>query len=72
MLECEFREQLESNAELIQFNQQLTFVAPLEPRDASFGGQKNAVCLYKEVAVDEKIHYVDFTSLYPWTNKYGT
>ena len=35
-----------------------------------FGGRTNAVSLYKEVADDEKIHYVDFTSLYPWTNKY--
>ena len=72
MWECEFREQLEGNADLTQFIQQLTFDAPLEPRDAFFGGRTIAVCLCKEVSEEEKIHYVDFTSLYPWTNKYGT
>ena len=35
-----------------------------------FGDRTNAVSLSKEVADKEKIHYVDFTSLYPWTNKY--
>nr|DAC81407.1 TPA_asm: PolB-C [Rhodactis coral adintovirus] len=72
MWECEFRQQLQSNAELAEFVKQLTFDAPLEPRDAFFGGRTNAVCLYKDVSQEEKIHYVDFTSLYPWTNKYGT
>ena len=72
MWECEFREKLESNADLTQFIQQLTFDAPLEPRDAFFGGRPNAVCLYKEAAENENIHYVDFTSLYSWTNKCGT
>ena len=43
---------------------------PLEPRHGFFGGRTNAVWLYKEVSEDEKIHYVDFTSLYPWTNRY--
>ena len=35
-----------------------------------FGNGTNAVCLYRKVTDAEKIHYVDFTSLYPWTNKY--
>ena len=52
------------------FVQNLKFDTPLEPCHAFFGGRTNAVCLYKEVSEDEKIHYVDFTSLYPWTNKY--
>ena len=48
----------------------LKFDTPLEPHDCFFGGRTNAFCLHKEISEDEKIHYVDFTSLYPWTNKY--
>ena len=51
------------------FIQSLKFDTPLEPCDGFFGGRTNAVCLYKEVSEDAEIHYVDFTSLYPWTNK---
>ena len=68
--ECEFHQQLAANPEMKAFVQNLKFDTPLEPRHAFFGGRTNAVCLYKEVSEDEKIHYVDFTSLYPWTNKY--
>ena len=52
------------------FVRNLNLDTPLEPRHGFFGGRTNAVSLYKEVADEEKIHYVDFTSLYPWTNKY--
>ncbi|XP_035226307.1 uncharacterized protein LOC118198678 [Stegodyphus dumicola] len=38
----------------------------LNPRDAFFGGRTNAVKLYYEGSAK----YVDFTSLYPWVNKY--
>lgn len=66
--ECEFKQELTMNAAMKSFVDSLKFDTPLKPRD----GRTNAVCLYREVAKDEKIHYVDFTSLYPWTNKYGT
>ena len=52
------------------FVQNRKFETPLEPRHAFFGGRTNAVCLHKEASEGEKIHYVDFTSLYPWTNQY--
>ena len=29
------------------------------------------VCLFRDVGDEETIHYVDFTSLYPFTNKYS-
>ena len=45
---------------------------PLNPRDAFFGGRTNAVSLYVEPRPDLKMTYYDFTSLYPWVNKYGT
>ena len=68
--ECAFLQQLEINPDMKAFVQNLNFDTPLEPRHAFFGGRTNAVCLHKKVSDGEKIHYVDFTSLYPWTNKY--
>ena len=38
----------------------------LIPRDAFYGGRTNAVKLYSQ----GRIKYIDFTSLYPWVNKY--
>ncbi|CAG2254278.1 unnamed protein product [Mytilus edulis] len=34
------------------------------------GGRTDTTKLYYKVKNEEKIKYVDFTSLYPWTNKY--
>ena len=42
---------------------------PLEPRDAFSGGRTNAVGLYHKVHADEKIHYMDITSLYAYVNQ---
>ena len=44
--------------------------AKLNPRDAFYGGRTNATCLFYETRGEEKIRYVDFCSLYPYTNKY--
>ena len=44
---------------------------PLDPREAFTGGRTNATCLLYDCNEHEKIKYVDFTSLYPWVNKYG-
>lgn len=43
---------------------------PLNPRHALFGGRTNALRLHYQVKDDEQIHYVDFTSLYPYVQKY--
>ena len=34
-----------------------------------FGGRTNAAKLYHKVSANQKIHYIDFTSLYPYVNK---
>ena len=68
--ECGFLQQLEINPDMKPFVQNLKFYTPLEPRHAFLGGRTNAVCLHKEVSEGQKLHYVDFTSLYPWKNKY--
>ena len=44
----------------------------LLPSKAFFGGRTNCVKLYSRVEADQRIEYVDFTSLYPWVNKYST
>ncbi|KAJ8018826.1 putative DNA polymerase [Holothuria leucospilota] len=43
---------------------------PLLPREAFFGGRTNGIKLFHKVEGDGQIKYVDFCSLYPYTNKY--
>jgi len=52
------------------FVSQLDVQDRLNPRDSFFGGRTNAVKLHHKVDEGETIEYYDFTSLYPWTNKY--
>ena len=44
---------------------------PLKPRDAFYGGRCNASTLYVKAKGDDLVKYVDFTSLYPYVNKYA-
>ena len=68
--EHEFQEQLQNNPDLEAFVDTLDLTERLDPRDSFFGGRTNASQLYHRTEDDEKIKYVDFTSLYPWVNKY--
>ncbi|GBN68642.1 hypothetical protein AVEN_251372-1, partial [Araneus ventricosus] len=52
--------------EFIRITDGHEIVDRLNPRDAFFGGRTNAVKLYFE----GQAKYIDFTSLYPWVNKY--
>ena len=69
--ECDWDRDTKSNDELKQFLATYEVVEPLNPRHAFFGGRTNAVRLHHEVdeSQNEKIKYVDVTSLYPWVNK---
>ena len=69
---CEFAQDQKTDSELQSFLKTFEMVPPLEPRDAFFGGRTGATTLYAKAADDEEISYQDFTSLYPWVNKYGT
>ena len=54
--------------QIYYFNfQNETLKKPLEPRNALAGGRTNAFILHHV----GKIGYVDFTSLYPYIQKYG-
>lgn len=70
--ECDSKKDRENNPLINTFLATQHFIAPLNPRDAFFGGRTNAVKLHHHVDDDEKIHYQDVTSLYPWVNKYAT
>lgn len=67
--ECEWEQDKAKDVELATFVSKLKFVERLNPRDAFFGGRTNAVKLYHKVDEVEKIHYIDYTSLYPFINK---
>ena len=67
--ECTWNSMKQQNPSVKSFVSGLSWVDPLQPRDAFFGGRTGAVALHHEVNPGEKIFYVDVTSLYPWVNK---
>ena len=69
MLECDLKKELEKNEEMRCYFEEYDLVDPLQPRDAFFGGRTNATKLFHQCEDEERIRYVDFTSLYPWCNK---
>ena len=69
--EHEFKQLLETNTDAAKFIESLNIQDRLDPRDSFFGGRTNAIKLYYKTVPGEKIHYLDFCSLYPWVNKYG-
>jgi len=69
--ECEFDKLCKTDSELKTFlNERCQYKDPINPRDALFGGRTNSVKLYHKCLKNEKIKYVDFTSLYPYVQKY--
>ncbi len=70
--ECEFKQELKEDPEMKDFVDSVKLVEPLDGRDGFYGGRTNAIKLYHNCEEEgEKIHYVDFTSLYPSVQKYG-
>ena len=67
--ECEWKRLKQTNPEIRSFVNNLELNNPRNPRDAFCGGRTNAVKLYHQVTPNQKIHYIDVTSLYPWVNK---
>ena len=55
--------------ELRQYLQNLDIIDRLDPQESFFCSRTNVSQLYYRAKDDEKIKYVDFTSLYPWVNK---
>lgn len=76
--ECQLRNQRKSNSEMNRFFDEhirnlknSKIKPPLDPRNSFFGGRTCAVKLFHEVneSLNEKIHYFDVTSLYPFVVK---
>ena len=67
--QCEWEEQVKKNAEVQRFLNSFDLVAPLNPRDAFYGGRTEAVALHSVAGEGEEIRYTDITSLYPYVNK---
>ena len=70
--ECNFKRKLFNDPELQEKIKNLDWTAPLNPKDALFGGRTGLSCCYHKTIPGERIDYIDYTSLYPWVNKYGT
>ncbi|XP_071033084.1 uncharacterized protein [Parasteatoda tepidariorum] len=66
MWEHQFQKMKKDCSELNEFIKNHDVQDRLKPRDSFFGGRTNAIRLYYE----GEAKYVDFTSLYPWVNKY--
>ena len=67
--EHQINQQLKDNAEMKAYFDNFQVVKPLEPRDAFYGGRTNASKQFHKCQGEEKILYLDFTSLYPFCNK---
>ena len=69
MWECDWDQMVNTNEAVQSFLTSFDLVAPLEPREAFFGGRTGVVALHAVAEEGEEIRYVDVTSLYPWVNK---
>ena len=69
--EHDFLQELESDPDMRVFIQSLDIESRLVTRDSFFGGRTNACKLYCKATPGEKIRYIDYTSLYPYVNKYA-
>ena len=70
--ECDFRRLLKHCPHLQDQVNNMSWVTPLNPREAFFGGRTGLVKCHYHAEEGEEIHYEDFTSLYQTINKYGT
>ncbi|XP_062597068.1 uncharacterized protein LOC134258520 [Saccostrea cucullata] len=69
--EHDFYKLLARNDSTRRFIESLDIQERLNPRESFFGGRTNAVKLHYKAKDGEKIHYLDFCSLYPSVNKYA-
>ena len=72
MWECEFKQAIKQDPDLKAFVKNFRHVAPLQPRDAFYGGRTNAIKLHHKCQPGEEIRYYDVTSEYPFVNKTKT
>ncbi|GBM07440.1 hypothetical protein AVEN_26505-1 [Araneus ventricosus] len=66
MWEHDFLRMKRNDVSLKEICSQLEIVERMNPRDAFYGGRTNATRLFYQ----GEAKYIDFTSLYPYVNKY--
>ncbi len=66
MWDCQWTKAKQNDPDVIAFMSNYDAPERLNPRDSLFGGRTNALKLYHKASEDERISYVDFTSLYPF------
>ncbi|XP_055387125.1 uncharacterized protein LOC129615785 [Condylostylus longicornis] len=71
MWQCEFNSLISKEEASYLKNHPLVQHAPLNPRDAFYGGRTGNVYNYYKCKEEEKIKYIDICSLYAWVCKYG-
>ena len=69
---CDLKRELEEDEDMKHCFDHYHVADPLETRDALYGRRTNASKLYNRCEENEKINYVDFTSLYPYVNQSKT
>ena len=69
MCECEWKRQKDAHPDIQLYVDSPQFLEPLNPRDAFCGRRTNAIKLLHRVKPDQKFHFIEYTSLYPWVNK---
>ena len=69
--ECNFKRTLTQDPTLQDLVNGLEWTGPLDPKDALFGGRTGLSKCHHKTVPGERIDYIDYTSLYPWVNKYG-
>ena len=69
--ECVWDKKCKHNESVQAFISTTDFPEAMNPRDSLYGGRTQAFKLYHKCAEDEKIRYIDYTSLYPYIQKYG-
>lgn len=63
--ECQWVKMKENSPDIQNFVDRLDFMEPLNPRHAFSGGRTNATKLYVKAEGNQRIRYIDYTSLYP-------
>jgi hypothetical protein len=69
--ECEWDKKIKNDFDLKDFLREHPLNEPLQVRDSLYGGRVDTIKMYHKCAEDEEIRYIDYTSLYPYIQKYG-
>ena len=71
MWECDWDKLVTKNELLLNYIKSQDLTEAMNVRDSLYGGRTQAFKLYHKCSTNEKIKYIDYTSLYPYIQKYG-